>query len=146
MHLMEVHGCSQKAVADMRASTDKFVMPKFTRTEIDKALQNTSKDLYLKFRQENLTFDQLKARNAGRRSGGGYVVLDDIRDKLHPSCLTENADKQKLFNELVNDKSAIMRKLEPWEINDRCYKSLTYQNDPERNVSDEQRLRALQKL
>ena len=45
------------------------------------------KYLFKIFRDKRITLDQLKARISEKLLVSSYVVLDDLREKLHPSIL-----------------------------------------------------------
>lgn len=51
-------------------------------SRIEHALRNADKALFLKFRNRELTFNQLKARSAELNGLGSYVTLDDIKDEI----------------------------------------------------------------
>ena len=56
------------------------------------ALKNSDKDLFIKFRDNNLTQDQLRARIAERKFDVKYVCLDDLKGKINPDFYT-NVEK-----------------------------------------------------
>jgi len=66
-----------------------------------------------------------------------YTVLDDIKDKLHPALLEYSANRERLYSQLMDcekEKSyavaleeIIHRQLEPWELNPKCVRSLTFE-------------------
>lgn len=122
---MSVHGC-EHGCASINPSF-------FTRNEIDYALSQTDKDLFLRFRDKKLTFDQLRARTAQKNGYATYVVLDDIRDILHPKIL-ENKKELAYMYEIINNDYKYGTKtffeklqgLESWEADSHCVRSMTY--------------------
>lgn len=65
------------------SSTEK----KFSRGEIDRVLTEVDKELFLKFRDQKITFDQVKARNAERLGIAKYKILDDLKEDMNPEFL-----------------------------------------------------------
>jgi len=154
LYLLKVHGCEQKSVKEKAAlaqtelQDDGLKQPrKFTRAQLDEALLRADKELYLKFRSKKLTLDQLQARTAEKlgHCSQGYVVLDDIRAGLHPSVLKTGGMNAVIYQmrthgvavgdndngprQPLNPKKALeaLRKpFEPWELNTKCIKSLTF--------------------
>lgn len=102
---------------------------RFSRAEIDMALSLADKDLYTKFRDKEITFDQLMARMASKHNYGNYTVLDDIKDDLNEKLLGKSSLK---YNMLDNKKGQfvhhdeINRKLEPFELSQHCMRSLLH--------------------
>jgi hypothetical protein len=47
-------------------------------------LKDSDKDLFIKYRDSQITFDQLKCRIAERRFKVSYKCLDDLKSKLDP--------------------------------------------------------------
>lgn len=63
------------------------------RNRLEYAIQQADKQLYCRFRDKKLTFDQFKARSAEINNLGGYHVLDDFREFLAPTL--EYIEQQK---------------------------------------------------
>ena len=104
---------------------------KFTRDDLEDTLAHSDKDLFINFRHKRLTFDQLRARVAERRGIATYKVFDDIREHLHPSILEGLDGYDTTMKLLFKGKTKIevkdlLKPLEPWEINQRCLKSIQY--------------------
>ncbi|TNV85275.1 hypothetical protein FGO68_gene4245 [Halteria grandinella] len=68
---------------------------KFSREELEDALSQCDKDLFLQLRDKVISYDQLRARVAERQGIATYKVFDDIKGLLNPSIL-EKLEKQKL--------------------------------------------------
>ena len=60
---------------------------KYSANKIEYALGLADKALFLKFRNKEITYDQLRARGAAKHGYAKYVVLDDLRNKLHPNLV-----------------------------------------------------------
>merc|ERR1711904_740324 len=60
----------------------RFQVP-INKVTLEQALVQADKNLFLKFRDGELTYDQLRARSSEKNGTGKYVVLDDFRHKLH---------------------------------------------------------------
>ncbi len=60
---------------------------KFTREELEDILADSDKDLFLNFRDQVISYDQLRARIAERQGVASYKVFDDITEMLHPGLL-----------------------------------------------------------
>ena len=56
----------------------------FSRVQLEYALSRADKDLFVKFREQEMSYDQLRARGASKDGHASYVVLDDIKHKLNP--------------------------------------------------------------
>lgn len=70
-----------------RAFQDTHPSCNFSKQDLEDILPRTDKDLFIKFRDKQISYDQLVARVAERTSGIKYTVLDDIKDTLHPSIM-----------------------------------------------------------
>ena len=91
----------------------------------------SDKDLYVQFRNQAITYEQLKARVAERCGYAKYTVLDDIKDKLHPSIMEGLKEFKKTYNLLYKGKKEVtvddlLRPLEDWEVNKKCLRSIQY--------------------
>ena len=104
---------------------------KIDRQELEDIIIQSDKDLFVQFRDHQITFDQLKARIAERQGLANYTVYDDIKKDLHPS-ITENLDKydstmRLLFKGKTKiEVSDLLRPFADWEVNPRCLKSIQY--------------------
>ena len=52
--------------------------------EVSNYILKSDKDLFLKLKDGHYTLDQLKARISQRKTGIGYVVLDDLKQYINP--------------------------------------------------------------
>lgn len=117
LYLLKEHGCAQGKKVGPEVTSY------FTRNEIDYALSQTDKDLYVKFRDKKMTFDQLRARTAHKNGYATYKVLDDIRDKLDPELLKEKKDLRYMYDLIYHDSNygthsfmeKISKGLDQWE-------------------------------
>ena len=57
--------------------------------------------LFVKLRDEQLTFDQVRARIDATNFGCDYKVLDDLKPILTQSIYEANADDAKLFKNMI---------------------------------------------
>jgi len=101
---------------------DKHGLPCSIRGEVQELLTNSDKDLFTGFRDNKITYDQLKARVAERMGVAKYKVLDDFVDKLHPSIMEGIEGFEKTFQLMFKGKSKItvadlLRPREDWEMN-----------------------------
>ena len=61
----------------------------FTRKQLEYALLHSDKELFIKFRDGQISYDQLVARGAEKKGCAKYLVLDDIKKKLNPDILED---------------------------------------------------------
>ena len=64
------------------------------RYDLEYAIRLSDKELFIKFRNKQITYDQLRARGANLQKFANYKVLDDFKHKLNPKIM-ENLDKYK---------------------------------------------------
>ena len=103
--------------------------PPFSLNDLVDTLFDSDKDLFIKFRDHQITFDQLKARIAERHFKVSYVVLDDLKDKLDPSFYQDLDSFEPYFKMIYSNNPTykdILRKLEPYESNNRCLRSIKH--------------------
>jgi len=103
-------------------------------------MKNSDKDLFVKFRDKQITYDQLKARIAERRFHVSYKVLDDLKGKIEPSFYTD-LDKFKPYFKMIYGGGPgkkeithkdILRDLQPYESNIRCLRSVKHHHSKAR--------------
>ena len=80
---------------------------KFTRFDLEEVLIRSDKDLFVKFRDKLITFDQIKAWVAERQGLASYTVYDDIKEGLHPSITENLAQYKKTMDLLFKNKEKI---------------------------------------
>ena len=68
---------------------------RFNRGLLEYALKQGDRDLYVKYRDKEITYDQLRARGAKLHGLANYIVLDDIKKKLNPSIINDMAKAEK---------------------------------------------------
>ena len=73
-------------------------------------MQNSDKDLFIKFRDQTITYDQLKARINERRFKVTYKVLDDLKDKIDPSFYENLEEFEPYFKMIYGNKGTISHK------------------------------------
>lgn len=78
--LQEKYGCFDKSMEKAP----------FTRVQLEWALLQCDHDLYVQFRNKDITFDQLRSRIAERSGIAKYSILDDLKDQLDPNFLEPN--------------------------------------------------------
>ena len=66
---------------------------KFNRSQLEYALLHGDRDLFVKFRDGKITYDQLRARLAEKNGNAKYIVLDDVRHKLNPKIVDPAYEK-----------------------------------------------------
>ncbi|CDW77049.1 UNKNOWN [Stylonychia lemnae] len=104
---------------------------KIPLNDIMETLLDSDKDLFMKFRDQIITFDQLRARIAERKFKVSYQCLDDLKEKLDPQFYTNMEDFEPYFKMIYGSKSNlthkdILRDLLPYESNKRCLKSIKH--------------------
>ncbi|CDW84108.1 UNKNOWN [Stylonychia lemnae] len=104
-----------------------------TLLQVEEILKESQKDLYLDFRDNRITYDQLKARLFERRGVGEYKVYDDIKKDLHPSIIDGLDQYGKVMDLLYKGKdklevSDLLKPYESWQINHRCLKTIQYKH------------------
>lgn len=57
---------------------ERYGLKAFNRLDLEDMLSKCDKDLFVNFRDKEITFDQLKARVAERTGIATYTVYDDI--------------------------------------------------------------------
>ena len=57
-------------------------------TDLDYSLRLADKDLFQKFIEREITYDQFKSRIAYRNQKVDYKCLDDLKEKIDPSFYT----------------------------------------------------------
>lgn len=57
------------------------------RNDLEYSLRLSDKDLFIKFRDNKITYDQLRARGAALQKFATYMVLDDFKHKLNPKIM-----------------------------------------------------------
>ena len=94
---------------------------------------NCDKQLFVKYRDREITFDQLKARTSETNGMGKYVVIDDFQKILEPIMkdhdiekMRENGeldkyDSNKTIDEIINPDSNRI-------TNPKCLRSLNFDN------------------
>ncbi len=92
---------------------------------------DTDKDLFVKFRDGLMTFDQLQARTAERRYNIIYKCLDDLKEKgvLDPKYYENVEAFMPIFNMLYSSSTTykdLLRPLGPHETNKRCLRSIRH--------------------
>jgi hypothetical protein len=95
------------------------------------SLVNSDKDLFIGFRDGNMTMDQLKVRQAERLFNITFKCLDDLKERnIIDERFYNNVDKfLPFFNLIYGDKATykdVARELQPYESNLRCLKSIKY--------------------
>jgi hypothetical protein len=95
------------------------------------AILNSDKDLFIKFRDSRLTYDQLRARTAERKCNIVYRCLDDLKQKgdLDPKYYEDIEAFIPYFNMLYGANGTykdVLRPLEPYEASKKCLKSIKY--------------------
>ena len=86
--LLQRYGCFDKGNKNKQ----------FSRAEIDMPLSLADKDLYTKFRDKEITFDQLMSKTAKKKGYANYKVLDDIRGELNEKILGEQELKYSMLD------------------------------------------------
>eukprot|EP00347_Sterkiella_histriomuscorum_P014959 403358847 len=104
-------------------------------SDIKDLLKTIDKYLFIMFRNQEITLDQLKARIAEKNLNVKYVVLDDLRKTLQPDIL-EGVPDEILYNlyrtETTSDGRIIVplkemqKGLQPWQTDNRCLRSMFY--------------------
>jgi hypothetical protein len=56
----------------------------FNRNQLEYALIMGDRDLFVKFRDGHISYDQYRARGAEKNGFANYIVLDDVKHKLNP--------------------------------------------------------------
>lgn len=69
----------------------------FNRNQLEYAMKNGDRDLFVKFRDGVITYDQLRARGAEKNGYAKYVVLDDFIHKLNPVLVAGLEDYKKTY-------------------------------------------------
>jgi len=92
---------------------------------------DADKDLFVKFRDSQLTYDQLKARIAQRRYNIAYKCLDDLKEKgqIDPKHYENVEAFMPIFNLLYSQAATykdVLRPLAPHEIDKRCLRSIKH--------------------
>lgn len=59
----------------------------FNRRQLEYALHQGDRDLFIKFRDQKITYDQFRARAAEKNGYATYIVLDDVKHKLNPKII-----------------------------------------------------------
>eukprot|EP00347_Sterkiella_histriomuscorum_P009078 403342601 len=107
--------------------------------ELMDTIKDSDKDLFMKFRDQNITYDQLKARIAERRFKVTYKCLDDLKEKLDPQFYTDMEAFEPYFKMIYGSKQPIshkdiLRDLQPYESNKRCLRSVKHQHQKNRGT------------
>ncbi|CDW91772.1 UNKNOWN [Stylonychia lemnae] len=104
--------------------------------EIKDLLKTMDKYLFVMFRNQEITLDQLKARLAEKNLGVKYTVLDDLRDTLQPEILEGVSDEvfHKLYKtekdldgKIIVPLKEMQKDLQPWQTDNHCLRSLFYE-------------------
>ena len=97
--------------------------------QVKSCLPYVDKTLFIEFRDACITLPQLKARVAERRGFAKYKVFDDVYAELTREE-REELKNQPNYAEFLFGKNptaeSYNRKLEPWESDPRCLRSIKY--------------------
>ena len=78
---------------------DNYDAKTISRNNLEYAIRLSDKELFIKFRDKKITYDQLRARGAALHNYATYKVLDDFQHKLNPKIM-ENLDHYKKLYKL----------------------------------------------
>lgn len=81
------HSTQQSSKSLKKTTNGNLSYEKFTRVQLDAALKETFVELFVKFRDQKLTFSQLIARTFEKKGLAKYIVLDDIRHRLDATSI-----------------------------------------------------------
>ena len=100
--------------------------------DLSDTLTDADKDLFVKYRDGQLTYDQLRARIAERRYNTVYKCLDDLKEKgTLDAKYYENVEEfLPIFKMLYSQDASIedlLRPLKDYEVNKRCLRSIKHQ-------------------
>lgn len=70
--------------------------------EVSNYILKSDKDLFLKLKDGHYTLDQLKARISQRKTGIGYVVLDDLKQYINPKFFEKPPQEEQKKDEILN--------------------------------------------
>lgn len=106
-------------------------------TELLQVTLDADKDLFIKFRDSQLTYDQLKARIAERHFNIAYKCLDDLKEKgaIDPKHYENVEAFMPIFNLLYSQAATykdILRPLAPHEVEKRCLRSIKHKGAEKR--------------
>lgn len=104
------------------------------------------KYLFKMFRDKQITLDQLKARISEKLLGTSYVVLDDLREKLHPSILNRpvsqgtnpRAEAFKIYQTKSHTRDGkltvtvdelVHTEFQAWQTNQHCLRSIYHDSE-----------------
>ena len=96
------------------------------KKELEFIMENCERDIFQKFRDNELSVDQLSQRVVERRFGLKYKTLDDLKPFLLPQFFDESVKERIPVLNLIygSNPSNINRELLPHEINFKCLKSV----------------------
>jgi hypothetical protein len=99
--------------------------------ELKSVLPEADKNLFLQFREGQLTLDQLKTRVNFKMGRANYKCLDDLLQQGLDPNVKRNPEETELYLNTIHRKERLdqvstkdIMTREPWQANDRCLKSI----------------------